>query len=147
MWARVVEMSIAAWMILSPYIFRAQQDLWLVQFDTGVALAIITFSSLAFWPPTRLAYLGNLLVACGLLLIGRFSGESPPPAVHQNHIFIGFLLFLFAVVPNMASDPPPIWRQGSHHAPPTRRRDATRSKDPATAPSSGVPSSRKRNSL
>lgn len=109
MWGRVVEMAIAVWLALSPFIFHAQDDALVVWADSLIALAIITLAGLSYWRPTRHAHLLNLAVAAGLAVWGRTTG-TPPDPIHQNHIFIGLLLLMIAIIPNNASHPPEAWR-------------------------------------
>lgn len=110
MWGRVVEMCIAVWLLLSPFIFRASDNVTAVWTDTLLALVIATLASLSYWRPTRHAHLVTLLVAIGMILWGRLSSSSPPPAIEQNHIFVGFFLLIIAIIPNEASRPPAEWR-------------------------------------
>lgn len=110
MWARVVEIMTAVWLALSPFIFRAQDDLFLIWIDSGVALAIWIFSGLSWWPPTRWAYLFNLLVAGGLVAFGRFGTEVRGPT-DENHIIVGLFLLMIAVIPNESTRPPACWMQ------------------------------------
>jgi hypothetical protein len=111
MWARVVEFMLGCWLAISPFIFAhpdAEIRLWAT--DWICATLVITLALLSYWHPTRHAHVLTLLVACGLIAIGRFStGETPSPAM-QNQIVVGLLLLMFALVPNEASRPPTVWR-------------------------------------
>jgi hypothetical protein len=99
----------AVWLILSPFIFRVQDNTSLVWADCGVAAIIILLAGLSYWHPTRHAHVFILFVALGLVVWGRFSA-SPAPAFHQNHIAIGLFLMMIAIIPNDASRPPKDWR-------------------------------------
>ena len=110
MWGRIIEIMIAVWLALSPFIFRVQDDPVLVWADMLIALLVATLSGLSYWHPTRQAHLLILAVAVGLMIWGRLSG-SPPPPIHQNHIVVGLLLLMVALVPNDASQPSRAWRR------------------------------------
>lgn len=110
MWGRVVEIMFAVWLGLSPFIFGVQSDPVILWVDLSVAFAICCFSGLAYWPPLRYAHLMNLAIALGLILWGRFYVVPPTPP-HENHIALGLLLMLVAIVPNEASLPPQVWRR------------------------------------
>jgi len=109
MWGRVIEILTAVWLALSPYIFRVEDQPNTILVDSLVALAIGILSGLSFWKPTRHAHVAILAIALGLFIYGRFSGGSPPSGWHQNHIVVGFLLMMIAVIPNHASQPPREW--------------------------------------
>ena len=114
MWGRVVEIMIATWLALSPFIFRAQESATLVWIDCSTAFAIALLAALSYWPPTRHAHLLTLVIAAALVVYGRFA-ELPPPPAQQNHIVIGLLLLMIAVIPNLASSPPMQWREQLGH--------------------------------
>lgn len=117
MWGRVVELMIAVWVAISPFVFRVADDTTLLWCDSLIALSICVFSGLAFWMPTRHAHLLTLPLSIGLVLWGRFA-ELPPPPIHQNHIVVGFFLMLMVFVPNDASYPPVGWREeGREYSP------------------------------
>ncbi len=108
MWGRVIEIMIAVWIALSPFIFRAQDDLVVLWADQVVAAAIVLLAALSYWSRLRYAHLGSLFIALALIIWGRTSG-SPPPPIHQNHIVIGLLLMMIAIIPNDASMPHEVW--------------------------------------
>lgn len=110
MWPRVVEVMLAIWLALSPFIFQQTSDNpppWLLY---GLALLIATLALLSYWPRARRAHLGILVVAIGMALWGRFAHPSPPPAGYQNLIALGFLLMMFAIIPSDCLRPPQVWR-------------------------------------
>lgn len=114
MWGRVLEVAIAVWLALSPFIFRAQESATLVWIDCFTALAIAVLAALSYWPPTRYAHLLTLVIALALVVFGRFV-EIPPPPEQQNHIVIGLLLLMISLIPNHASIPPMPWRDPVGH--------------------------------
>lgn len=109
MWGRIVELMTAVWLMLSPFIFRAQGNPEIVWVDTLTGLVICALAGLSWWKPTRYAHVLTLFVATGLAIYGRMAGTPPPPE-HQNHIVVGLFLLMVAIVPNDASRPPEVWR-------------------------------------
>ncbi|MGE0821210.1 MAG: hypothetical protein AB7G75_10215 [Candidatus Binatia bacterium] len=110
MWARVVEVMLGCWLALSPFIFAHAADkptLWWN--DLASAGALITFALGSFWHPWRHAHFGILGVALWLLVYGYFTPTPPPPSA-QNHIVLGILLLMFAIIPNDANQPPQTWQ-------------------------------------
>jgi hypothetical protein len=111
MWARVVEFMLGCWLAISPFVFRHDQDeRLLLAMDWGSAALIILFALLSYWAPLRRMHLATLLVAVAMVAVGRlyFAPDLPPGA--QNHIVVGLLLLMFALVPSHSSDPPPAWQ-------------------------------------
>ncbi len=108
MWGRIVELMTAVWLMFSPFIFRAQHDPTIVWVDTLTGLGICILAGLSWWKPTRHAHLLILIVAIGLVIYGRMTGTPPAPA-HQNHIVVGLILLMIAIIPNDASRPPKAW--------------------------------------
>lgn len=106
MWGRVIEMSLAVWLGLSPFIFQVHTDARLLWTDLCLAALILSLAALSYWFPTRHAHLLSLFVAIGMIAWGRFSTGTPPLPIEQNHIFIGLLLSMIAIIPNHASQPP-----------------------------------------
>lgn len=117
MWARVVEFMLGCWLAISPFIFAHEHDqivLWAT--DWIAAALVIACALLSYWHPTRHAHVLTALVACGLVLIGRFSSTESPSPAQQNEIVIGLVLVMFAIVPNQAFWPPAPWR-GTNSSP------------------------------
>jgi len=110
MWGRVVEIMVAVWISLSPFIFRVSEDATIQWADQLIALTIYVVAGLSFWKPTRWAHTLTLPLSIGMMVWGRFA-EMPPPPIHQNHIVVGFFLLLMVFVPNDASYPPLGWQQ------------------------------------
>ena len=50
------------------------------------------------------------LLALGLLLYGWLQPRPVAPW-HQNHILVGILLGMFAIIPSRSSEPPPVWQK------------------------------------
>lgn len=119
MWSRVVEMLLGLWLAAGPTVVPqlSQPSPWRL-IDIGLGSVIIVLAAASFWPRARHAHL--LLLAVGAVLIGSgylFMGAPPPAA--QNRAVVGFLLLMFAIIPNHASRPPCSW-DGA----PRRGRDA-----------------------
>lgn len=110
MWARDVEFMLACWLVASPFVFgHGADDTFLWAHDLAVAAVVASLALLSYWRPTRYAHLGIVLVALWLIGYGRFAQGSPPPPALQNHMVIGMLLLMFAIVPNRAGEPPEAW--------------------------------------
>jgi len=106
MWSRVVEVMLGCWLLVSPFVFSHPESRagWWIN-DLGSGSAVIVFGLLSFWRPTQHAHLLTALV--GGWLIGfayTHIGAAPPAA--QNHVLLGWLLVMFAVIPNLATRPP-----------------------------------------
>jgi hypothetical protein len=110
MWARVIEIMLACWLAVSPFIFRhaaSERRLWWT--DLGCALAVSILSLLSFWPPLRHANLAIISVGLWLIGFGLLAAPYPTPPALQNDILVGLLLLMLAIVPNEANLPPRAW--------------------------------------
>lgn len=105
MWSRVVEIMLGCWLLVSPFVFAhpaTEAGWWITDFTAG--LVVIAFGLLSFWKPTQHAHLLTILVGGGLIGFAyTHIGEAPPAA--QNQALVGWLLLMFAVIPNMATRP------------------------------------------
>ena len=118
MWARTAEIMFGLWLAISPFVFGHMPEpaAWWIN-DFACALAVITLGVLSFWHPTRHAHL--LLIAVGFWMLGfayyqRFwvaTESQHAPAALQNLAATGFLLLMFAILPNDATRPPSSWEQ------------------------------------
>lgn len=114
MWSRVVEVMLGCWLLMSPFIFShsaSRPMLWATDFGAGTA--VIVCALLSFWRPTRYAHLLTLLTASGLVAAAYLSGFGTAPPAAQNQAVLGWLLLMFAVIPNEATQPPPCHRSAS----------------------------------
>jgi len=117
MWGRVVELMVAVWISLSPFIFRVTDDATIMWVDQLTALTICIVAGMSFWEPLQHTHVVTFPLSAGLMVWGRFA-EMPPPPIHQNHIVVGFFLMLMVFVPNDASYPPLDWQdKGDEYAP------------------------------
>jgi hypothetical protein len=104
MWARVVEVMLGLWLAASPFIFRhaaGQTAFWVNDF--ACAFAIIALALLSFWQRLAYAHLAIGLVALWLIAFGYLTPYPAPPA-SQNHILLGLVLLMFAIIPNDATE-------------------------------------------
>jgi hypothetical protein len=112
MWSRVIEAMLGVWLSLSPLIFRHPDDqLWLWVHDMLLATLITTLAILSFWNPLRRAHWVLVPVSVWLIGVGFLAAPHPTPPALQNHIMLGLLLLMFAVIPNHASQPPSGWQR------------------------------------
>lgn len=111
MWARVVEVMLGCWLVVSPFIFHhtlEQPALWINDLSCG--FAVIALALFSFWHPARQVHLVLCGVALWLIGFGFLASPPPAPPALQNHILVGLLLLMFAIIPNGASLPPRPWR-------------------------------------
>ncbi len=111
MWARVIEVMLGCWLAVSPFIFHhARDDTLLWTADWVAAALVAVLACLSYWPPTRRAHLLTIVVALGMVAAGWMQDRPVPPG-WQNHILLGLVLLMTAIVPNHAADPPRGWRE------------------------------------
>jgi len=111
MWSRVVEIMFGCWLLMSPFIFShtaSQPELWINDLTCGAGIIVLALCS--YWKPLSYAHLLSIAIAAWLIAFAYWPGfgEATPPS--QNHLVIGFLLLMFAIIPNNASQPAPEWR-------------------------------------
>jgi hypothetical protein len=111
MWSRVAELMFGCWLAVSPFIFRHAPDdrlLWIN--DLAAAAAVIVCSLCSYARPLRYAHLGTIAVGLWLIGFGYVSSAPPAAPAYQNHILVGLMLLMLAIIPNHASVPPDSWR-------------------------------------
>jgi len=109
MWARVTEILLGVWLVISPMVMRdTRPEVWAVDLTAGGA--VILLASLSYAHRLRHAHVGIFGLALVLGLYGYF-GERPLGAAAQNHVLVGILLMMFGIIPNRASTPPASWRE------------------------------------
>ncbi len=132
MWARTVEAVLGCWLAISPFIFRhAPEDTYLWAHDFTMAGLVFLFAVLSWWQPTRYAHAMNIVAALWLVGGAYFLASTPAPAAFQNHVMVGLILLMFAIVPNDAEMPSTAWLD--HYE---RQGDASW-RTPADRPSAG----------
>jgi hypothetical protein len=62
---------------------------------------------------TRFAARLELPVTAWLIAYGRIAGGIDPTPASQNHVLVGLLLAMLAIVPSMCLEPPQAWRARS----------------------------------
>lgn len=112
MWPRVVEVMFGCWLAMSPFIFDHPPDeprLWWN--DVGCAAVVIALALASFHRRMRWAHFWIIAVGLWLIASGYVATEEPVPAAVQNDVLVGWLLLMFAIIPNAADRPPPAWEQ------------------------------------
>ncbi len=112
MWPRAIELMLALWLAVTPFVFLQDSgtaEVWGNAF--GCALLILLASSLSFWKRTRRAHLLNIAVALWLMGYGYLLAGTPPEPVFQSFLITGLVLGLFAFIPPEANEPPLSWRK------------------------------------
>jgi hypothetical protein len=110
MWSRVVEIMLGCWLLMSPFVFAHPSDavgLWITDLASGSA--VILFAILSYWRPTRQAHLLTLAVGAWLIAFAYREGFGEPSPASQNHLILGMLLLMFAIIPNDAAEAAPEW--------------------------------------
>lgn len=107
MWPRYMELMLGAWLSLSPFVFAHgdQRHLWV--WDLASASVLIVAAILAHLERLRRIHLTLLLLAVALFARGWLHTRTDlhDPAA-QNHIMVGLLLMMIAIIPSPASLPP-----------------------------------------
>jgi hypothetical protein len=111
MWARIVEVMLGCWLIVSPFIFNhpTEKSAWWIN-DLSSGFALITLALFSFWRPMRHAHLAIVLLGLWLIGFAYLAAPYPTPPGLQNDLMLGLLLLMFAIIPNEASLPPEKWR-------------------------------------
>lgn len=114
MWSRVVEIMLGCWLLMSPFIFAYASDataLWVN--DLACGSAVILFGVFSYWRPTQHAHLLILAVGTWLCVFAYRQGFGGASPASQNHLILGMLLLMFAIIPNDATRPAPGWETDS----------------------------------
>jgi hypothetical protein len=113
MWPRTIEVTLGAWMVIAPLVFRDTEDIGRFAANAVISGGLVILASLAaFWRPAGAARFATLGVGLWLMVHGYFAAPRPGPPAAQNEITIGLLLLVFAILPNEVNDPPVPWRRG-----------------------------------
>lgn len=108
MWPRFVEMTLAGWLLVSPWIFTYAEPHWRL-LDAGCGLAVLALALLSFrW---RFAHLFTILPAAAWLLLIYSTTSYPPSADRESAVMVGFLLLMFAIIPSHATRPAAAWER------------------------------------
>ncbi len=111
MWARVSEILLALWLLVSRFLF-CYGDLALNASDFLIPFSILLFASLSFKESLNKMHLLQTVPALWLLWISYTYPTPWLPFGLQNHILTGLFLLMFAIIPSRASEPPRPWRNG-----------------------------------
>lgn len=107
MWPRVVELMLGIWLAIAPFALgMGESDPWIQ--DLVLAALVCGTSVLSYWRPTRHARWVTMAAAIWLMGVGWLS--TPPTPASQNHLVVGMLLAMLAIVPNACNEPPERWR-------------------------------------
>ena len=112
MWPRVVEVMLACWLAVSPFVFRYPDDrplMWSHDYVAAVLLA--TFALLSFIRQTRQAHLLELLLAAWLIGYGWATASGVHDAPRQNWVVLGLLILMLAIIPSDCVKPPLAWQE------------------------------------
>lgn len=105
MWARIIELLIALWLVISFFAFGYHSDCLIV------AAAIALFSLLSYRESLNKMHLLNALCAFYLLYVSYTYPVVPLPFHYQSMILSAFFLLLLAIIPSRASEPPLAWQR------------------------------------
>ncbi len=111
MWARVIELMLAFWLAISPFVFDYPGHItfyWTTDFVCSALIAL--FSLLSFHLPLRKMHLCSLLVAFYLVSLGFILKDSPLQPALQNYLVLGITFLMLNIVPTDASDQPQPWK-------------------------------------
>lgn len=115
MWARILELLLAAWLAISPFLFTYTSHATLFWTTDYICTASITlFSLLSFYLPLRKMHLFNLLIAIYLMTLPFIFKEIPNQSPLQNYMVLGILLLMVAIMPTDAHKQPKPWRDFYH---------------------------------
>jgi len=112
MWPRTVELMLACWLAISPFIFRYPAEasrLWWHDFAVATLIGVLAFASFARrWRRTHLL---ELLIAIWLIAYGWITAEGIHDAPRQNWMCLGLLLLMVAIIPTDCDQPPYAWQE------------------------------------
>jgi len=106
MWARICEMILGLWLIVSYFIFPTGS-----LHDLCAAILILLFAALSYIPSLNKIHLLQVLPAAYLLSLGYSYPTPILPFGLQNYILIALTLLMFALIPSNASDHPRPWKK------------------------------------
>lgn len=106
MWARISEIVLGIWLLLTPVIFKVED--W-----AGVYIGpiVILLALMCFYEKINKMHLLQVLPAFWLLYLGYTYPTSTLPFYLQNYILVALTILMFAVIPSNASDHPRPWKR------------------------------------
>jgi len=112
MWARVVELMLAIWLALSPFILRFSHDETFLWTNNFVCAFLVTlFAFLSFWHPLRKIHLLTVGIAFWLWGLGYSSFPKIASPSLENSVVIGILLFMLAIIPTHSDQLSHPWQE------------------------------------
>jgi hypothetical protein len=111
MWPRWIEIALALWLAMSPLVFPVETATvrhW--AHDLAVAAAVLASSLMSFKPALGKLHVLNVVLGAWLVGVG-YLASGWPSAVAQNHVAVGLLLIMVAILPNRSTLPPQAWRE------------------------------------
>lgn len=112
MWARIIEMIGACWLVLSQFIFQyppQQTYFWINDLICGVLIALCAL--LSFSKKWERAHLCILLVAFWLVGCGFSTYPELASVAEQNSLLVGLVLMMLAIIPSHSHRSPRAWRK------------------------------------
>ncbi len=111
MWARVVEIMLGFWLIVSRFVFRhdAAGGSFLKN-DLLCGFAVMIPGFMSFRQKTYWAHFLILAVALWLIIYGSSMGYPSPPSA-RNQLVTALLLAIFAIIPNGMGELPGDWKK------------------------------------
>jgi hypothetical protein len=107
----VTEALLAAWLAASPFVLGSSKAApWPVLHDLVVAALLAAPALLSLRRRWRRAHLLELPVALWLTGFGWVRHATAPTAAAQNHMLLGLVVLMLAILPSEASRPPLAWR-------------------------------------
>lgn len=111
MWSRVVEVMLACWLLVSPFVFDVAGEERALRANAWIGAAVVMTLALASMARRfRHAHLGILVVALWLAAHTFLAPEvTPPGPAYQNQLVVALLLAMIAVLPSRTQEPPEGW--------------------------------------
>ena len=106
MWARISEMILGTWLILSHFFFDSPFVL-----DLTLGALTILISGLCYIDAISKLHLCHPFITAILLSVSYCSSERELPFFLQNYILVGLGLLMFCIIPSRAFEPPKPWRE------------------------------------
>lgn len=110
MWPRVIEIMLGLWLMLSPFIFHYASHIsmaWISDLVCG--FLIIAFGMISYVRTFRWVHFLTIFLAIYLIIFGYLKLFYVFQPAAQNHILVGLLLLLFAILPNHVNSTPDKW--------------------------------------
>lgn len=106
MWARVSEILLGIWLMISQVLFHVPIGL-----NFALSILIVLFAALSYIPSINKLHLLQVLPAAALFTKSYIYPSADLPLFMQNDILVGLCLLLFAIIPSQASDHPRSWKR------------------------------------